>query len=271
MPWERHHMNLLEQETRPAISYREIPLTQGQVTLVDASDFDWLSRWKWHAYFDPKTRTFVAKRKERVNGKWRSVFMHKEILGLKHGDKRRAWHMKNGATLDNRRSNLYIGRTKDFALARFMRYVDKSQSGCWLWTGNLNDSGYAVFGYEGSWLAHRWAYQFIRGLDPGLELHHVVCKTRRCVNPEHVESVQPDEHPDKPSVINRTKQQCPQGHPYSGDNLYIDKIGNRHCRKCRRAAALRDWQKHHAARRHQQDQYYQKHKDEISARRRKKG
>jgi len=30
------------------------------------------------------------------------------------------------------------------------------------------------------------------------------------------------------------KEQCPQGHKYTEENLYIDKVGNRHCRTCRR-------------------------------------
>lgn len=33
---------------------------------------------------------------------------------------------------------------------------------------------------------------------------------------------------------NALKSHCPHGHPYSGDNLYIDPKGNRRCRQCRR-------------------------------------
>lgn len=39
-----------------------------------------------------------------------------------------------------------------------------------------------------------------------------------------------------PSHKNSKKTHCPQGHPYAGDNLYLDPIGNRHCKTCRRAA-----------------------------------
>lgn len=35
---------------------------------------------------------------------------------------------------------------------------------------------------------------------------------------------------------NRAKTHCPRGHPYSGDNLYVNKLGRRNCRAC---AALR--------------------------------
>jgi CxxC motif-containing protein len=32
------------------------------------------------------------------------------------------------------------------------------------------------------------------------------------------------------------KTHCPQGHPYAGDNLYIDPVGNKRCRTCLRLA-----------------------------------
>ncbi len=37
---------------------------------------------------------------------------------------------------------------------------------------------------------------------------------------------------------NRSKTACPLGHPYSGDNLYVN-AGRRTCRECQRAAAVR--------------------------------
>lgn len=32
----------------------------------------------------------------------------------------------------------------------------------------------------------------------------------------------------------REKTHCPAGHPYRGENLYVDQSGRRHCRTCRR-------------------------------------
>ena len=37
------------------------------------------------------------------------------------------------------------------------------------------------------------------------------------------------ESPDR-----RTKSHCPMGHPYEGDNVYIDPKGNKRCRACKR-------------------------------------
>lgn len=73
---------------------KEIPLTQGQVALVDDDDFEWLSQWKWQAY--RKKNTWYAKCWK--DGK--AVKMHKLITGYRMTD-----HInRNG--LDNRRCNL---------------------------------------------------------------------------------------------------------------------------------------------------------------------
>jgi hypothetical protein len=79
-------------------SYRLIPLTQGQNAIVDASDFDWLSKFNWHAHWNPNTRSFYARCWQ--NGR---MMMHKFILGYGRGEQ--ADH-ENHDTLDNRRKNL---------------------------------------------------------------------------------------------------------------------------------------------------------------------
>lgn len=84
----------------------EIPLTQGQVALVDDADAEWLNQWKWTASRCHRDK-FVALRGERVGGKHRNRYMHREILGLSPGDGLEADHW-NHDTLDNRRSNLRI-------------------------------------------------------------------------------------------------------------------------------------------------------------------
>lgn len=67
--------------------------------------------------------------------------------------------------------------------------------GCWLWTGDLNDNGYAVMNFGGKQkrLMHRWAYEaFVAPIPARLTLDHVWewgCRFRHCVNPEHLEPV----------------------------------------------------------------------------------
>lgn len=60
-------------------------------------------------------------------------------------------------------------------------------SGCWIWEKSVRSSGYGAFRYQNkNWNAHRLAWFFYRGSDPGEKqvLHH--CDVRACVNPEHL-------------------------------------------------------------------------------------
>ena len=87
---------------------KQIELTQGLVALVDNEDYDKLSKYKWHAHIN--RNTFYVCR-TAYNGKQVTVMMHREILGLSHGDKRQVDH-RNQNGLDNRRTNLRIANHK---------------------------------------------------------------------------------------------------------------------------------------------------------------
>lgn len=85
---------------------KRIPLSQGMYAIVDDIDFEWLNQWKWTAH--KIGNTFYALRAIRKpNGKWTTIRMHREILGLKFGDKRQSDH-RNHNGVDNRRDNLRI-------------------------------------------------------------------------------------------------------------------------------------------------------------------
>ena len=82
--------------------FREIPLTQGQIALVDAEDYERLSSHKWYAHWEPKTGTFYAARnRSRTLGRC-VLWMHREILGLDVDDPRTGDHALH-LTLDNRK------------------------------------------------------------------------------------------------------------------------------------------------------------------------
>ena len=119
---------------------------------------------------------------------------------------------------------------------RFMEKVRLDESGCGLWTSVTTWANYGRFKVNGRFVqAHRWAYEYFKGpIPPGLQLDHL-CRNRNCVNPAHLEPVTNRENllrGDTLSARNTAKTHCPQGHPYAGDNLYIDPFGKRQCRTC---------------------------------------
>lgn len=85
----------------------EIPLTQGQIAIVDDVDAVALSAWKWCACRQSRGRKFVAVRGDRSTGRKRLIYMHRQIMGLTAGDGMEADHL-NHDTLDNRRENLRV-------------------------------------------------------------------------------------------------------------------------------------------------------------------
>lgn len=129
---------------------------------------------------------------------------------------------------------------------RFWDKVNKeSERGCWLWIGLKNHKGYGVFKIHGKYVsAHRLIYKTIIGPIPhGLQIDHL-CRVRNCVNPAHMEPVTSRENSLRSmitqSYINANQTHCPQAHPYSGDNLYIEKsTGRRRCKICMNAALRR--------------------------------
>lgn len=106
---------------------KKIKLTQGQVALVDDADFDWLNQWNWCAHYAPHTNSFYAVRESRKKeGKIRAIWMSREILKLKQGDKGQADHI-NHDTLDNRRCNLRVCTSRQ---NNMNRKADRNSSSC---------------------------------------------------------------------------------------------------------------------------------------------
>lgn len=110
----------------PTSEYCSIPLTRGQSAIVDAADYEWLIQWKWHALWCRCAPSFYAARHVRIDGRKKIVLMHRLILGLDFGDKRRGDH-KNMNSLDNRRSNLRIATHQQNLYNR--RMMNRNTSG----------------------------------------------------------------------------------------------------------------------------------------------
>lgn len=128
-------------------------------------------------------------------------------------------------------------------LERFMAKVDTSGA-CWTWLGTRGNKGYGRLWVDGTnAMAHRVAYELAFGDIPeGSQIDHL-CRNRGCVRPSHLEAVTCLENlhrsPITQATQNAAKTHCPQGHPYSGDNLRHKKGGGRVCRTCARDYARR--------------------------------
>ena len=86
---------------------REIQLTRGLMAIVDDSDFEMLSRWKWYAMKVGKLNGRPKYYAARTDYKTRKcVLMHREIMIP--SDILTVDHRNPDATLDNRRQNLRL-------------------------------------------------------------------------------------------------------------------------------------------------------------------
>lgn len=123
-------------------------------------------------------------------------------------------------------------------IERMMENVAVEEDGCWEWCGATCGHGKygAIRTPDGMKYVHRVSYEaFIGDIPDGMQVDHL-CRNRTCVNPEHLEAVSHYENMRRGSAwaVNKGKTHCPSGHPYSGDNLYINPSGGRECRTCKR-------------------------------------
>lgn len=117
------------------MSCREIPLTQGKVAIVDAEDFDFVSRFKWHTLRSKNGRYYAA-RKVRIEGTDYTILMHRFLLNAPSG--KDIDHVnRNG--LDNQRHNLRLCTRSENNRNSLKRNTGKSRfkGVSWHGAGNL--------------------------------------------------------------------------------------------------------------------------------------
>lgn len=133
--------------------------------------------------------------------------------------------------------------------------IEKTPTGCWLWTGVTGSDGYGRRKFKGAKpVVHRVAYElFIGPIPPGMQIDHVChnnsgcalnreCPHRRCINPDHLEAVTGRENslrtPNTLNAINAAKTHCRRGHAYTPANT--GSYGpSRVCRACHRESQAR--------------------------------
>lgn len=121
-------------------------------------------------------------------------------------------------------------------LARFFKKVN-SRGVCWEWEGQLTPDNYGRFtARRTTAMAHRWIWEELVGPIPeGYQIDHL-CQHTKCVNPDHLEPVTPEENYRRkkscgPKIFKQRRTHCKNGHELAPDNLYWAKTGRR-CKTC---------------------------------------
>ncbi len=125
-------------------------------------------------------------------------------------------------------------------LRRFWSKTERTEDGCVTWTKSKFAKGYGQF-WDGKrvWPASRWIMQAYAGREltrQELVLHQ--CDNPPCVNTAHLRIGTTKENAadavSRGRLHEQKKTECPSGHPYEGENLYITPNGERRCRACRK-------------------------------------
>lgn len=102
--------------------------------------------------------------------------------------------------------------------------------GCWPWQGMVVQNGYGMAFRGGRDVgAHRFAYEFLVGPLGDWHLDHL-CRNKLCVNPWHLEKVDPKEN----AMRRRTSAVCKNGHALVEENVALSgRHKKRRCKTCR--------------------------------------
>lgn len=134
--------------------------------------------------------------------------------------------------------------------------LTKDANDCLVWQGYRFQSGHGGCQFGGVTKQVHLAVWIISGrtIPNGYVIHHM-CRNLACANISHLCRMTKSESSLLGNVgkitgkKNLEKTRCPKGHPYSGDNLYINPKSGRICNACVRESCFRSYQKHKDKRR----------------------
>lgn len=148
----------------------------------------------------------------------------------------------NACYLRARRNGTPMPPVKTRSVDEWLRLIDQSDDGCWLWPGRRDTGGYGVIDTGGTSLkAHRVTYEaWVGPIPPGYTLDHR-CKVRHCVRPAHLQPMPLAQNillGDGYSGLNARKTRCIRGHEFTSENTitYPSAPRTRRCRACTRSA-----------------------------------
>lgn len=137
--------------------------------------------------------------------------------------------------------------TRIFSKIKIDLAIQFNGSSCWMWTASRTRGGYGQIKWRNKCVTpHRLLYAWLMHplpLGKAISVIDHLCRNRACCNPAHLEAVTELENCKRGygiGMVNARKTHCPQGHPYEGDNVFIDKKHKqRLCRACKREGELR--------------------------------
>ncbi len=116
-------------------------------TIVDDEDFEFLSKFKW------RLDSGYACRGKIINGKYKTIFIHRELMNLTYVDQKTQVDHINRDRLDNQKSNLRIvtfiqnhqNRTSyKGSKSKYRGIYFHKFSGLWHARGSLNNKVYSI-------------------------------------------------------------------------------------------------------------------------------
>lgn len=104
---------------------------------------------------------------------------------------------------------------------------------CWYWQGGLTPEGYGYWFFEGRTSGvHRIAHRMLTQEEVPSSMHiDHLCRTRNCVNPDHMEVVTPEENSRRANRPKVERTHCTHGHEWTPGNT-LPLGTSKRCRQC---------------------------------------